>query len=70
MLARLPIGKGEVLVENSKGSLLRNMKEVKQRGPLYNTALKGHGNDADEPVRHTVGPLHYVSSRSDFSFEL
>ncbi len=41
----------------------------------FNPPIKGHGNQADflgflhKLVRHTVGPLHYNSSRSDFGFE-
>ncbi len=30
--------------------------------------LKGHGNEPDFP-RFGIGPLHYISSRSDFGFE-
>jgi hypothetical protein len=47
----------------------RNMYQYCETAPL-----KGHGNEANflgflhKPVRYT-GPLHYVLSRSDFSFE-
>jgi hypothetical protein len=37
------------------------------------TYLKGHGNETDFPRfllnRFGLGPLHYISSHSDFGFE-